>query len=423
MLKPADNERLIRVGPGTPGGELMRRYWQPACLSSELPEPDCPPVRARLLGEDLLAFRDSDGTVGLVDAYCPHRRAPLFFGRNEECGIRCVYHGWKFDRQGVCTDMPSEPAGSPLQAKVRLKAYPTFERGGVVWTYMGPAECQPSPPNYEWLRAPATHRFVSKTLQACNYLQAMEGGLDTAHSSFLHNNKLLDRQELRNRDRSPRIEVGVTDYGYWYSSRRTVSYESEYVRLYQFVMPNQQIRGTFRSPDGARAEVPKLDGHVWVPVDDETCLVYNWGCGDDETVPLTPEFVRRLEKFAGRGEDDYIPGTFKLKRNLSNDFLIDRQQQKMHTYTGITGLNTQDMALQEGMGPIVDRSKEFLGSSDRAIVTMRRIMLEAIGAVEQGMAPRGADPALSCDIRAYDDVIPKGSDPHVTFGDKLKAKW
>src|SRR3978361_2376252 len=150
MLTKHENERLTRVGPGTPMGELMRRYWQPALLSEELPEPDGAPVRVRLLGEDLIAFRDTSGAVGLVDAFCPHRRAPLFFGRNEECGLRCVYHGWKFDRTGACGAMPSEPAGTPLQAKVKIKAYPTYEAGGVIWTYMGPKELQPEPPDYEW---------------------------------------------------------------------------------------------------------------------------------------------------------------------------------------------------------------------------------------------------------------------------------
>src|SRR3954454_23917723 len=157
MLKPEDNERLVRIGPGTPAGKLFRRYWQPACLSSELPESDGAPLRVRLLGEDLIAFRDTEGKVGLVDAYCPHRRAPLFFGRNEECGLRCVYHGWKFDRNGDCVDMPNEPEESKFKHKVELTAYPTWEKSGIIWTYMGPKAEQPSVPDYEWLRAPETH--------------------------------------------------------------------------------------------------------------------------------------------------------------------------------------------------------------------------------------------------------------------------
>lgn len=401
----------------------MRRYWQPAVLAEEVPEKDGAPVRVRLLGEDLLAFRDSEGVVALVDAYCPHRRAPLFFGRNEECGIRCAYHGWKFDRSGNCVDMPSEPAGTPLQAKVKLRAYPTAERGGIVWAYMGPPEKQPEPPNYEWMRAPATHRRVSKTFEHCNYMQALEGGLDTAHSSFAHNNKVGDKTELRNRDRAPRIDIDRTGYGYWYSSTRTVDPENVYVRVYHFVMPHMQIRGGFTKPTGERAPIPKLDGHIWVPVDDEHTFVYNWACGYDESVPISDEAWLKFETFCGRGPDQLVPGTYKLVRNLSNDFLVDRQLQKTSTFTGIEGLNTQDFALQEGMGPITDRSKEFLGTSDRAIIFMRRLMLENINAVEKGDAPLGVDPVESQDVRACDGVLKNDVSWKEAFASELKAKW
>src|SRR6185312_16358187 len=198
MLTKEENERLTRVGPGTPMGNVFRRYWLPAALSSELPEPDGAPVRVRILGEDLIAFRASDGTIGLVSAYCPHRRAPMFFGRNEENGLRCVYHGWKFDVGGNCVDMPSEPPGSLFKTKVTIENYPTYEAGGIVWAYMGPVEKKPEPPDYELLRVPGTHRFVSKTFEHAHFAQALEGGLDTAHSSFLHNMNLGDRSFLRN---------------------------------------------------------------------------------------------------------------------------------------------------------------------------------------------------------------------------------
>jgi len=424
LLKPEDNERLARVGPGTPCGELLRRYWQPALLARELPENDCPQVRVRLLGEDLIAFRDTTGRVGLVDAFCPHRRAPLFFGRNEECGIRCAYHGWKFTADGNCVDMPSEPAPGNLINRVKLKAYPTFERGGVVWTYMGPRNLMPSPPDFEWLRAPDIHRCVSKTYEQCNYLQAMEGGFDTAHSSFVHNNSLGDSTPLRARDRSPRIEIERTDYGYMYTSTRAASPTSNYVRMYQYIMPNQQLRGGVTSENGGgRSRVPKIDGHIWAPIDDEQTLVYNFAYGYDESVHLTPEFVTHWESFAGRGPDDLIPGTFKLKRNLSNDYLIDRKLQKTSTYTGITGVNTQDFALQEGMGPIVDRSKEFLASSDKAIITLRRLLLEAIDTVSRGELPKSADPRLSRDVRAHDEFVPADKSWREHFGNAMKAKW
>ena len=428
MLEPEDNERLVRVGPGKPAGHLMRRYWQPALLSEELPQNDCPPVRVRLLCEDLIAFRDTCGRAGLLDAFCPHRRAPLFFGRNEQSGLRCAYHGWKWDTQGNCVDMPSEPPGTPLRNRVKILAYPTVELGGVIWAYMGPREHMPPPPDFEWMRAPPTHRFVTKTHEECNYLQAMEGGLDTVHSSFAHNNHLNDEKAFRNFDTAPRTEVERTEYGIRYASTRRAGENRRYVRVYHYVMPNQQMRGTFTPLFvGENGEhpyaTPKSDGHLWVPIDDEHTMVYNWACGCDETVPLSAEFRDRWEALAGRGPDDVIAGTYKLKRNRSNEYLIDRALQRTQTFTGIRGINTQDYALQEGMGPIVDRSKENLGSSDKTIVVLRKVMLDAIHAVERGLSPPGVDPQSHRCLRPYDAVIPGDTPWQEMFEKELVAKW
>src|SRR6202453_2043380 len=243
MLSEADNQLLTQTAPETPMGAFVGRFWLPFLLSEELAEPDGPPVRVRLLGEDLIAFRATDGSVGLIDAFCPHRRAPMFFGRNEECGLRCVYHGWKFDVTGTCVDMPSEPPDSLFKTKVTIKAYPTFEAADVVWTYMGPPAEMPAHPDYEWMRAPRTHRILSKTFEDANYLQGLEGGLDTAHSSFAHNERLGDRHWIRNRDGAPRLDVERTDYGYTYVSTRNVGEDGHYVRVYHYVMPAQQMRG------------------------------------------------------------------------------------------------------------------------------------------------------------------------------------
>jgi phthalate 4,5-dioxygenase len=423
MLKPEENERLVRVGPGTPAGNLFRRYWQPAVLSSELPEPDCPPVRVRLLGEDLIAFRTTDGKVGLVDAYCPHRRAPLFFGRNEECGLRCVYHGWKFDVEGRCVDMPSEPPDSLFKSKVTVTAYPTVDLGDVVWAYMGPRDTMPAPPDYEWMRAPRTHRILSKTFEDCNYLQALEGGLDTSHSSFAHNERLGDRTWIRNRDGAPRLDVEKTDYGYYYTSTRDMQEDGLYVRVYHYVMPAQQMRGGVTALTGGRAKVPKLDGHVWVPIDDEHTYVYNWACAYSSDNPISPEYAEEWEAMSGRGKGDIVPGTFRLKKTLANDYMIDRQRQKTQTFTGIVGINTQDFALQEGMGHITDRSKERLGTSDKAIIMTRQLLLEATDDVEAGRAPRGSEPNASRNVRPYDDYVPKGGDWREEFAGELAAKW
>ena len=208
MLTAKDNELLCRVGPGTPMGTLMRRYWQPIFLKSELPEPDGAPIRVRHLGENLIAWRNSDGSVGLMQNACPHRGASMFFGRNEENGLRCVYHGWKFDNEGQCVDMPNEPAESNFKHKIRIQAYPVVEKGGVMWTYMGPAAEQPEMPAYEWLRLPAGHMHISKTFEDCNWLQALEGGIDSSHSSFLHrnlgdNDPTLGRGSYRARSTAP----------------------------------------------------------------------------------------------------------------------------------------------------------------------------------------------------------------------------
>ncbi len=422
MLTPEENERITRIGQGTPMGKYLRRFWWPLTLSTELPERDGAPLRVRMLGEDLIAYRDTEGMVGLIEAYCPHRRAPLFFGRNEECGIRCVYHGWKFDRHGNCVDMPSEPAGTTLQAKVKILAYPTCEKGGVVWAYMGPKELQPDYPDYEWTRAPATHRYVSKTFENCNWLQAMEGGLDTSHSSFAHNNKLGDRSNLRQHDKAPKIDVDRTDYGYRYVSTRKVD-EGNYFRVYHYVMPAQQLRASIIGYEGVRNRPARLDGHIWSPIDDYTTHVYNIMCAPHAEDELTPEAVEARERAAGRGKDDSIPGTFRLRRNQSNDYLIDRQMQKTQNFTGIVGVNTQDFALQEGMGPICDRSKEFLGTSDKAIVALRRLLLEAVAQNDKGETLRALNPATYRKVRAYDRVVPADQPWQQAMEKDLVAIW
>jgi phenylpropionate dioxygenase-like ring-hydroxylating dioxygenase large terminal subunit len=417
MLSVADNERITRVGPGTPMGEVMRRYWLPALLATEVAEPDSAPVRVRLLGEDLIAYRDSEGRVGLVDAFCPHRRAPMFFGRNEDCGLRCVYHGWKFDRDGACVDMPSEPPDSLFKSKVRITAYPTWEGGGLIWAYLGPPDRQPPYPDFEFVRAPETHRFVSKTFEDCNYLQALEGGLDSSHATIMHNQNIGDGSFLRNYDALvPRIDVERTPYGYNYTGIRARGEDTQWVRLYHYVMPVTQIRGRIQDPT-----IPNLhstiNGHFWVPLDDTHTATYNWMYAYDPAQPVTPEYAAYVERYTGRGPEHLDPNRpFRSLQTIENDYLIDRAAQKTKTFTGITGISTQDVALQEGMGPIVDRSREHLGTTDRAIIVMRQLLLEAIDDVSAGRSPRGTDAADYRDIRALDHLIPKS----VNWQDALK---
>jgi phthalate 4,5-dioxygenase oxygenase subunit len=404
-------------------GNVMRRYWLPACLASEVPEPDCPPVRVRMLGEDLVAFRDSSGVVGLVDAFCAHRRAPLFFGRNEECGLRCVYHGWKYDASGQCVDLPSEPEISQMRRHVRITAYPTFEGGGVVWTYMGPESVRPDVPDYEWLRVPSSHFRISKVEQACNYLQAVEGGIDTAHSSFLHNNDLANPNQLRLYDKHPVLDVELTDYGFRYVGIRHISDDQDYLRGYQFIMPVQKLQGNFVDFYGNDHETPLVYGHVWVPIDDEHTMIYNLSYTKDPSIALTAEFFEEDERSNGRAPEHYVPGTFRLVRNLSNDFLVDRDVQRTRTYTGIEGGNTQDVAIQEGMGAIEERSLEFLGTTDRAIVACRMLLLEAASEVERGEDPRGIDSAAAHDVRGADLIVPRDQPWRDAMKDVLSAVW
>jgi hypothetical protein len=273
------------------------------------------------------------------------------------------------------------------------------------------------------MRAPATHRILSKTYEEANYLQGLEGGLDTSHSSFAHNERLGDRNWIRNRDGAPRLDVEKTSYGYSYVSTRDVGEDGLYVRVYHYVMPAQQMRGSVTSLMGGRAETPKLDGHIWVPIDDEHTYVYNMAWSYSPEFPITPEYAYEWESMNGRGPDDHIPGTFKLKKNRSNYYLIDRERQRTKTFTGIIGINTQDYALQEGMGAICDRTQEHLGSSDKAIIVTRQLLLEAIDVVAVGNAPRGLDPAAYRNVRPYDDYVPRGATWTEHFKGELLAKW
>jgi len=411
MLMQEDNEALTRVGRRTPMGEMMRRYWVPALFAWELPEPDCPPVEVRLLGEDLVAFRQTDGRVGVVDQRCPHRSASLFWGRVEENGLRCVYHGWKYDADGHCVDMPSEPEATNFKHKVRLTSYPTVEAGGVVWAYMGPPEMQPPPPLFEWTQAPETHRGMTKVLQDTNWLQALEGGIDTVHSNFLHYGKpasggLSDeigqtRQRALGFSKAALVEVSPTDYGYTYAGLRALPDGGYFVRGYHWVMPWYQLRGY--SLDTPK---PTVHGHMWVPVDDDHTMVYNfiYTYGSE---PLSED--QRLLVGTGNqfGVDIDVENGFRSIRNKSNRYMIDRLVQKTRTFTGIEGTNTQDRAVQESMGGIVDRSYERLGTTDRAIIMSRRMLLQAVKDTQSGGDPPGVTDSYY-KLRAVEQVIGEG---------------
>ena len=410
MLAREENERVTRVGRGTPMGEAMRRYWIPALLAWELPEPDCPPVRVKLLGEELVAFRDSQGRIGILDERCPHRQASLFLGRSEECGLRCVYHGWKFDVEGRCVDMMNEPEELRFAHKIRTGAYPTVEAGGIIWVYLGPAERRPAPPHFAWTQAPASHRHVSKVIQESNWLQGLEGGIDTSHVPILHRTLTTDssRPGFKPGDpfvvgKAPTLELDVTDYGYRYAGLRALADGEMHVRAYHLILPFHQIRPA--RTGAARRGFSGAAGHIWVPMDDETTMVYNWE--HSTTDPLTDE--DRLERRLGNGPMDVDQTTFRSKRNRENNYLLDRRVQKTETFTGIDGVNAQDRAVQESMGGIVDRTREHLGPADKAVIQARRLLLQVISTVEAGGTPPGVEPTYYS-LHPAEAVLPRGAD-------------
>jgi len=415
MLSAKNNEQITRTGPGTPMGEYLRRYWLPAITSRELPSPDCPPIRLKLLNEDLIAFRTTSGAVGLIQNACPHRGASLFFGRNEEDGLRCVYHGWKFDVTGACMDMPSEPAESNFKTKVRARAYPTLEKNGLIWVYMGPADLMPDLPHYGWTQVPEGHVHFSRRVQECNYLQAIEGGIDSSHVPFLHG--VLDperrnspQQRYLYRDLAPRLQVTKTDYGFAYGAQRNGDDDTYYWRLTPFMFPFfTVIPGFTVTPDQPSDVDPNMltySGHGWVPMDDNNCwmVTYSWNPGR----PLTE----------GEGHPaHYVEVDDKMYslNNATNDYGLDREVQRTQTYTGIPNGSMQDAAIQETMGAVFDRTKEHLGTTDAAIIHLRSMYLDATRALLEGGEPWMPTDMSAFEVRSVSAILNR----QVAFQDGL----
>ena len=411
MLTQDDNELLCRVGAGTPMGELLRRFWLPALMAQELPQPDCSPVRIKLLGEELIAFRLTSGKVGMIRSACPHRGASLFFGRNEEEGLRCVYHGWKFDESGACVDMPSEPSESNFKHKVHATAYPTDEQAGLVWVYMGPPDRVPEMPRMEWMQVPDSHRYLSKYLQECNFMQGIEGEIDSSHLPFLH--ARLDAVErsasatslsgrYTPRDTAPRWKVLDTEYGLALGAKRNAEPDSDYWRINHVMAP---VYTTIASDPGQF-----IIGRAWVPMDDENTWVIGFAWCPDRPLLDAELAFRKSEDSA------VIPGTWKRLRNAENDYLIDRELQKTVSFSGIctpegrTLFRDQDAAIIEGMGPLIDRRKEHLGTSDTAIIRMRRRLLGMARDLQAGVEPYPAHHAEVYQHRPWAGLLPKGVD-------------
>jgi phthalate 4,5-dioxygenase oxygenase subunit len=425
MLSAAENEVITQIGPGTPAGEMMREYWLPLVESSDLPGPDTGPMRVRLLGEDLVTFRDSNGRVGLLAERCAHRGASLFFGRNEECGLRCVYHGWKYDVDGRCVDMPNEPGDSTFKERIRQIAYPCEERNGVVWAYLGPRDEPPPLPDLEAMRVPEDQRYVMRTLRECNWLQALEGDVDSSHISFLHavfNPEHFAYQdfEFRHRDKAPVFHVERTDYGAVYGARRTIDGQHHW-RIAQFLMPFYTI---IPPNDPSRIHLS-----AWVPIDDHNTQF--WGVVWNPAEPMHEDELQhkgRRQPIPGFELDRYLAdGRLPVERgrlvgNSANDYLIDYEAQRTTRFSGIPTFHLQDKAMTESMGPVADRSSEHLGKSDMMIIKTRRRILNTIKAHQSDKAvPPGVDEPTIYGVRSASLLLDKETDWLDGAAEYLKA--
>ena len=386
MLSQNVNDLITRTGPGQPAGDVLRRYWQPAALSEELAGPR-PVVPVTLLGESLVLFRDESGALGLIDRHCPHRGADLCFGRLENNGLRCPFHGWHFDRAGQCVEQPGEPAGSTMHERIQTSAYPVEERNGIAFAYLGPGEPPPFP-NFDCFRAPETHVFSFKGLWECNWLQAMEVGIDPAHASFLHRflqdedpddsygKQFRDKagqtdmpmtQLLREYPR-PEIRVDETPYGMRLTALRHLDDGRTHVRVTNHIFPQAICIPMSR-------EMTITQWHV--PVDDEHCYWYSMFTSFDKPVDKQTMREQRLKEHR---LPDYAP-----IKNKRNQYGYNPDEQSRHTYTGMgMDINVHDQWAVESPGPIQDRTKEHLGKTDVGISLNRRKLRDAIGQLKEG---------------------------------------
>jgi phthalate 4,5-dioxygenase oxygenase subunit len=391
VLSAEENETLTRVGQGTPMGNLLRRYWIPACLSSEVADRDGPPRRVRLLGEDLVAFRDTAGQAGLVEERCPHRGASLFYGRNEECGLRCTYHGWKFDVTGQCTDQPSEPRS--FAHRIRAVSYPVHESGGIVWAYLGPGDTMTPFRDFGTESLPTSLAGANKETIYCNWVQSIDGDMDTAHISNLHQFDAIDDIPDDGTDKpgypsgfmsmkfwrhDPRavIEVDETWHGFRYAGIRVTPHGYRHARITAYIFPASTI--------------------FVVPVDDVTTHRYNF-----TTQPAANPrghggplfFTYEKYPFEMLPQNGVVPRTYTRE----NDYRIDRFAQRGLSFTGIADFRSQDAMATETAGPVFDRTREHLGTTDVALIRMHRMLLRAAKSLAAtGQTP----PALTGDFQA-----------------------
>ena len=420
MLTREDNELICRTGRGTPMGRVLRRYWHPCALSADLPHTDCPPVRVKILGEDLVAFRDSEGRVGLIGERCPHRGASLYYGLNRG-GLMCIYHGWKFDADGACIDMPSDIPGSRFRDKVRAASYPTVESAGVVWTYMGPPEQQPPPPDFLFNRLPDDHVVAAKSPVYCNYLQSIEGNIDSSHLGTLHRRyadfalspdetdrpgvpSATQRSYLLARYRFAQVDVQDTDYGFRLIGIRPTDAGHRHLRITSHVFP---VCSMIAGPGRASGTF------FIVPTDDENCMRFFIRCNVDR--PITDD--ERASTYAENTIMDPADPRRRLKR-ADNDYLIDREAQRTTLIAGIWPNPEQDYAVTESMGPIVDRTREHLYSADGAIIRLRQLMVRAAKGLDEGIHLPALDARIPYHrIRSEEVIVAEHDDPWLAGAD------
>ena len=413
MLSAAENELITRTGPGTPMGELFRRYWQPILLASEAPEADGAPLRVRVMSEDLVLFRDSDGRLGLIQERCPHRGTSLFYGLNDKCGIRCIYHGWKFDVEGRCTEMPSDAPGSTFKERVRARAYPVIESAGALWTYMGPADQQPPAPSFHFNNLPEGHVVAFRFPTSCNYLQSMEGDIDTTHISTLHatyqDEQPLDdgtdqpgycspayARYLRASKKYARVDVQDTDYGLRLIAVRDTDKGNQFIRVNCLVLP---LLTLIAAPRGAGTSFTS------VPVDDTSTMRFGFTARHDR--PFTAE-----ERHAIVVERNQVEADGRRMYRADNDYLIDRLAQKTVTPSGILPTREQDACATESMGAIMDRTEEHLYHADAAIIRYRQMLIAAARNLQEGGEPPALDPSIPFgQIRSEEIIIGPDDDP------------
>jgi len=420
-----DNRDLALIGPGTPMGNLMRCYWLPAMMSNEL-KPGGDPVRLMLLGEELVAFRSPSGDVGVMDHRCPHRNASLFFGRNEEGGLRCIYHGWKFDATGKCVEVPNTPARFGVQEKVKTTSYKTYENKGLVWVYMGKEESTPELPKFEVTDLEEGEFNIEFVQRECNYLQALEGDIDTSHLGFLHVGN-VEPEHLSDDDtmryvvgnRAPELEVSDAPWGTMYCGIKETGDGRQYFRYANFLFPfwTQAPQGSFESNIFARA---------WVPMD------------DTHTMSITLRWNKRVgfnQMKDGKDLPGIAPlalqpnttgwlGRFRAVQGQGNDYLMDRDAQRSNRiFSGIENIGMQDQAVTESMGAISDHSHEHLTPTDLMIARTRRRLLRAARALAQeGSMPPGVhDPMIYADARSGDMVVPGHAEWTATYQEALKG--